>query len=80
VVDREEGVSTRPISPTQYHTTAEIMSVRLRELIKVVRSCKTAAEERAVIAKECAAIRTAFKEEDSENRYFLLQDTMNAFI
>lgn len=45
------------------------MSIRLRELIKVVRSCKTAAEERAVIAKECAAIRTAFKDEDSENRY-----------
>lgn len=45
------------------------MSIRLRELIKVVRSCKTAAEERAVIAKECAAIRTAFKDEDSENRH-----------
>jgi hypothetical protein len=45
------------------------MSIRLRDLIKVVRSCKTAAEERAVIAKECAAIRTAFKDEDSENRY-----------
>jgi AP-1 complex subunit gamma-1 len=44
------------------------MSIRLRDLIKVVRSCKTAAEERAVIAKECAAIRTAFKDEDSENR------------
>jgi AP-1 complex subunit gamma-1 len=45
------------------------MSIRLRDLIKVVRSCKTAAEERAVIAKECAAIRTAFKDEDSENRH-----------
>jgi AP-1 complex subunit gamma-1 len=45
------------------------MSIRLRDLIKVVRGCKTAAEERAVIAKECAAIRTAFKDEDSENRH-----------
>jgi AP-1 complex subunit gamma-1 len=38
------------------------MSARLRELIRSVRNCKTAAEERAVIAKECAAIRTALKE------------------
>jgi len=39
------------------------MSIRLRELIKRVRECKTAAEERAVIQKEAAEIRTAFKEE-----------------
>jgi len=38
------------------------MSIKLRELIRQVRSCKTAAEERAVIAKEAALIRTAFKE------------------
>lgn len=38
------------------------MSVRLRELIRAVRNCKTAAEERIVISKECAAIRTALKE------------------
>jgi hypothetical protein len=31
------------------------------ELIRLVRLCKTAAEERAAVAKECAAIRTAFK-------------------
>ena len=37
------------------------MSVKLRELIRAVRACKTAQEERAVIAKECALIRTAFK-------------------
>ena len=36
---------------------------RRRELIKRVRECKTAAEERAVIQKEAAEIRTAFKEE-----------------
>lgn len=44
------------------------MSVKLRELIRAVRACKTAAEERAVVAQECARIRTAFKEEDIEYR------------
>lgn len=38
------------------------MSVRLRQLIRQVRACKTAAEERAAIAKEGALIRTSFKE------------------
>jgi len=36
--------------------------MKLRDLIRSVRGCKTAAEERAVIAKECANIRTSFKE------------------
>lgn len=44
-------------------------NTRLRELIKVVRSCKTAAEERAVVSKECAAIRTSFKSDDAEYRH-----------
>lgn len=39
------------------------MSSRLRDLIRSVRACKTAADERAVIAKESALIRTAFKED-----------------
>ncbi|KAK5670787.1 hypothetical protein BDV3_005021 [Batrachochytrium dendrobatidis] len=42
---------------------------RLKDLIKSIRACKTAAEERAVIAKESANIRTAFKEENNETRY-----------
>lgn len=44
------------------------MSIKLRELIRSVRACKTAAEERAVVAQECALIRTAFKEEDTDFR------------
>jgi len=39
------------------------MSTKLRDLIKQVRGCKTAAEERAVIARECADIRNSFNEE-----------------
>ncbi|KAI8928395.1 Clathrin/coatomer adaptor, adaptin-like protein [Entophlyctis helioformis] len=42
---------------------------RLKDLIKAIRACKTAADERAVIAKESASIRTAFKEESNETRY-----------
>lgn len=45
------------------------MSIKLRELIRNIRACKTAAEERSVIAKECALIRTAFKEEDNTYRH-----------
>eukprot|EP00965_Chrysotila_dentata_P196601 6177684-Pleurochrysis_carterae.AAC.5 len=45
------------------------MSIRLRELIRNVRACKTQADERACIHKECASIRTAFKDENSELRH-----------
>lgn len=45
------------------------MSIKLRELIRSIRACKTAAEERAVIARECALIRTAFKEDDNNFRH-----------
>lgn len=41
----------------------------LRELIRAVRQCKTAAEERAVIQKESAALRTAFREQDTLYRH-----------
>ncbi|KIY94071.1 AP-1 complex subunit gamma-1 [Monoraphidium neglectum] len=44
-------------------------SIRLRELIRAVRACKTAAEERDVIAKESAALREAFKDQDSRYRH-----------
>jgi len=45
------------------------MSQKLRDLIRKVRACKTAAEERAVIAKESAMIRTAIREEQSHFRH-----------
>lgn len=44
------------------------MTMKMRDLIRAVRACKTAAEERATITKECALMRTAFKEERDEYR------------
>lgn len=37
------------------------MSSSLKDLITHIRACKTAAEERALVAKECAAVRESFK-------------------
>ncbi|CAM6128159.1 unnamed protein product [Calypogeia fissa] len=45
------------------------MGTRLRDMIRAVRACKTAAEERGVIAKECANLRNAFKENDQDYRH-----------
>ncbi|KAB2051414.1 hypothetical protein ES319_A12G053100v1 [Gossypium barbadense] len=42
---------------------------RLREMIRAIRACKTAAEERAVVRKECAAIRAAINENDQDYRH-----------
>lgn len=39
--------------------------IRLRDLIRNIRACRTAAEEREVIQKECAEIRNGFREEDT---------------
>ncbi|OLQ18503.1 Adaptin N terminal region family protein [Cryptosporidium hominis] len=44
------------------------MSIKLRELIRQVRNCKTAAEERSIISKECAHIRALFKEDENQYR------------
>ncbi|KAI0502440.1 hypothetical protein KFK09_017390 [Dendrobium nobile] len=42
---------------------------RLRDMIRAIRACKTAAEERAVVRKECAAIRAAVSDNDQEYRH-----------
>ncbi|XP_075911119.1 AP-1 complex subunit gamma-1 isoform X3 [Petromyzon marinus] len=42
--------------------------IRLRELIRTIRTARTQAEERAIIQKECALIRSSFREEDNTYR------------
>ncbi|KAL6567830.1 hypothetical protein OROGR_001498 [Orobanche gracilis] len=42
---------------------------RLRDMIRAIRACKTAAEERAVVRKECASIRSAIGENDQDYRH-----------
>ncbi|VDH91650.1 AP-1 complex subunit gamma-1 [Mytilus galloprovincialis] len=41
---------------------------RLRDLIREIRSARTAADERAVVQKECAAIRDSFRDPDNTYR------------
>ncbi|KAL1916302.1 uncharacterized protein VTP21DRAFT_5919 [Calcarisporiella thermophila] len=48
---------------------AKMPYYRLKDLIKAIRACKTAADERKVIQKESALIRTSFKEENNDARY-----------
>jgi hypothetical protein len=59
-------------STSQYTKHIESkMSMKLRDLIRKVRACKTAAEERAVIANESAMIRTAIREEQAHFMHML---------
>uniref|UniRef100_A0A803L0G1 Clathrin/coatomer adaptor adaptin-like N-terminal domain-containing protein n=1 Tax=Chenopodium quinoa TaxID=63459 RepID=A0A803L0G1_CHEQI len=39
------------------------------DMIRAIRACKTAAEERGVVRKECAAIRAAISENDADYRH-----------
>ncbi|KAI9222448.1 adaptin N terminal region-domain-containing protein [Blastocladiella britannica] len=45
------------------------MVLRLKDFIKQIRACKTAADERAVVARESAVIRTSFKEDAAGDRH-----------
>ncbi|KAJ2238295.1 clathrin associated protein complex large subunit [Coemansia sp. RSA 1722] len=54
---------------------------RLKDLIRAVRVCKTAADERNVIQRESAAIRTSFKEVDSHDaRYVNIQKLLYIYL
>jgi len=43
-------------------------TLRVRDLIRAIRGCKTAQDERDLINKECAYIRTSFKGDDNDAR------------
>ncbi|KAJ0237356.1 AP-1 complex subunit gamma-1 [Hirschfeldia incana] len=44
-------------------------TTRLRDMIRSIRACKTAAEERGVVRKECADIRASINENDPHDRH-----------
>ena len=44
------------------------VSIRVKELVRRIRSCKTIQDERNTVQKECALIRTSFKEEEADVR------------
>ncbi|KAJ1728973.1 clathrin associated protein complex large subunit [Coemansia biformis] len=54
---------------------------RLKDLIRAVRVCKTAADERNVIRRESAAIRTSFREVESQDaRYVNVQKLLYIYL
>lgn len=64
-LSQDEVVITR----VKYMNLTKYVFYCCRDLVRKVRQCKTAAEERDVIAKESAALRQAFKEQDSTYRH-----------
>ncbi|KAG0455762.1 hypothetical protein HPP92_023550, partial [Vanilla planifolia] len=67
-----EGYCGKGFQPNPFSS-----GTRLRDMIRAIRACKTAAEERAVVRKECAAIRAAVSENDQDYRHRRFQVTGN---
>lgn len=57
-----------PVTPVPLFLQRMPAPIRLRELIRTIRTARTQAEEREMIQKECAAIRSSFREEDNTYR------------
>lgn len=57
-----------PLTPVPVVLQRMPAPIRLRELIRTIRTARTQAEEREMIQKECAAIRSSFREEDNTYR------------
>ncbi|CAN6903478.1 unnamed protein product [Brassica oleracea var. botrytis] len=51
-------------------------TTRLRDMIRSIRACKTAAEERGVMRKECADIRASINENEPHDRHMNLAKLM----
>uniref|UniRef100_A0A672LBF0 AP-1 complex subunit gamma n=1 Tax=Sinocyclocheilus grahami TaxID=75366 RepID=A0A672LBF0_SINGR len=57
-----------PLSISLITDTVMTPSVRLQEMIRVIRSARTQGEERGIIQKECADIRAQFRQSDNGER------------
>ena len=60
VVNNVRQMVTEAVDRVKMPTT-----MRLRDLIRAIRAARTAAEERAVVNKECSQIRNSFSAEDT---------------
>ncbi|KAI8615855.1 adaptin N terminal region-domain-containing protein [Chytriomyces sp. MP71] len=58
----------------------KLVVTKLKDMIKAIRAAKTMADERAVIARESAFIRTAIKEETTETRYINVQKLLYIYM